>query len=65
VQLLIVLKGLCRVQKWGEAVQEVEAGGQISIAPGEKHWHGASPGSDMAHVAVNIDASTTWMEAVE
>lgn len=65
VQLLIVLQGVCHVQKWGEAVQELKAGSQICIAADEKHWHGAAPGSAMAHVAVNIDASTTWMEAVE
>ncbi|MEE8584548.1 MAG: cupin domain-containing protein [Acidobacteriota bacterium] len=64
VQLLIVLKGRCLVQKWAKAVRQVEAGGQVSIAPGEKHWHGAAPGAAMAHVAVNVDASTTWMEAV-
>lgn len=65
VQLLIVLKGVCRLQKWGEAVEELAAGSQACIAAGEKHWHGAAPGSVMAHVAVNIDASTSWMEAVD
>ena len=31
------------------------------IAPGEKHWHGATPGSRGVHIAVNINAQTTWL----
>ena len=35
-----------------------------SIAPGERHWHGASADGRMVHVALNVDASTTWLEKV-
>lgn len=63
-QLLIVVEGTCRFQKDGEPVRDVRAGGIVSIAPGERHWHGASPDSRMVHVALNIDAATTWLEKV-
>jgi quercetin dioxygenase-like cupin family protein len=34
------------------------------IAPGEKHWHGASPGARATHLAVNVNAKTDWLEQV-
>ena len=63
-QLLMVIEGRCRLQKEGEPVQEVDAGGAVSITPGEKHWHGASLDTPMVHLALNIDAHTTWMAKV-
>jgi quercetin dioxygenase-like cupin family protein len=65
VQILLITEGRGRVQKWGEAVQEVSAGDTVSIAPGEKHWHGAARDARMVHLAVNIDTATEWMEPVE
>jgi len=63
-QLLLVVEGRCRFQKEGEPVREVGPGSVVSIAPGERHWHGASPDASMVHVALNIDAATTWLEKV-
>ena len=63
-QLLIVIAGTCRCQKEGEPVQEVAAGGIVAIEAGERHWHGATPDAPMIHIALNIDASTTWFEKV-
>ena len=63
-QLLVVVEGACRCQTEGEAVHEVPAGGIVSIAAGERHWHGATPDAPMTHIALNIDASTTWFEKV-
>jgi quercetin dioxygenase-like cupin family protein len=64
VQLLLIIDGRCRVQKEGEPIQEVPAGGAIRIEPGERHWHGASPDAPMTHLALNIDAATEWFEQV-
>ena len=64
VQLLLVVEGRCRVQKQGEPVRELGPGSVVSILPGEKHWHGAAPGSVMMHLAVNVQATTSWMEPV-
>jgi quercetin dioxygenase-like cupin family protein len=63
-QLLLVVEGTCRFQKEGEPVREVGDGGIVSIAAGERHWHGATPDAPMTHVALNIDAATTWLEKV-
>jgi len=63
-QLLLVVEGTCRVQKDGEPIQEIGAGGIVSIAPGARHWHGASPDARMIHLALNLDAATTWLEKV-
>jgi quercetin dioxygenase-like cupin family protein len=64
VQLLLVVEGCCRVQKAGEPIQEVAAGGAIRIEPGERHWHGATPDATMTHLAVNINTTTDWFERV-
>ena len=64
MQLLLVIEGRCRVQKDGESVQEVTAGGAVRIEPGERHWHGATPDGPMTHLALNIDAATEWFEPV-
>ncbi|HEY7170283.1 MAG TPA: cupin domain-containing protein [Vicinamibacterales bacterium] len=63
-QWLFVTEGRIRVQRWGEPSQDVEAGDTVMVAPGEKHWHGAVPGSRGVHVAVNLDVKTTWLEPV-
>src|SRR5262245_45880348 len=63
-QWLLVLDGRVRVQKAGEAPLEVEAGDAVVIAAGEKHWHGAAPGSYGTHLAVNVNVKTDWLEPV-
>ena len=52
------------MQKAGEPVHEVAAGGAIRIEPGERHWHGASADASMTHLALNIDAATEWFQQV-
>lgn len=64
-QWLFVLDGRIRVQVWGDAAHDLDIGDAVVIAPGEKHWHGAAPGSTGTHLAVNVNATTEWMEAVE
>lgn len=66
-QTLIVTAGVGRVQKWGDVVQEIRPGDVVWIPPGIKHWHGASPGMGMSHVAISesLDGkSVEWMEKV-
>lgn len=67
-QMLHILSGLARVQKAGERVQEVLPGDSVWFEPGERHWHGAAPGTAMVHLAVQqADASgnaATWLEPV-
>ena len=63
-QWLLVIEGRIRVQTEGSTPQDVESGDAVVFAPGEKHWHGAVPGSLGVHLAVNVNAQTTWLEPV-
>lgn len=63
-QWLFVVEGRVRVQAVGASAQDLDAGDAVVIAPGERHWHGAAPGSAGTHIAVNVNASTTWLEPV-
>jgi quercetin dioxygenase-like cupin family protein len=63
-QWLFVVEGRIRVQKLGEPAAEVVAGDAVVIQPGEKHWHGATPSARGAHLAVNVNTATNWLEPV-
>ena len=66
-QTLIVTAGTGRVRFWGGAIQEIKTGDVVWIPPGQKHWHGASPGSPMTHISVQeqMDGKTAeWFEKV-
>jgi quercetin dioxygenase-like cupin family protein len=66
-QTLIVTSGLGWAQCEGGPIEEVRPGDVIWFPPGEKHWHGATATTAMAHIAIteslngnNVD----WMEKV-
>lgn len=66
-QTLIVTAGCGRVQLDGSPVEEIRPGDVVRIAPGEKHWHGAAPGTAMTHIAIQEalnGSSADWMEKV-
>ena len=66
-QTLIVLFGRGRVQRNGGPIEEIHPGDVVWFAPGEKHWHGASPDTAMQHIAVQetLDGKAVeWMEHV-
>jgi 4-carboxymuconolactone decarboxylase len=66
-QTLIVTAGIGRVQSWGGPINEIRQGDVVSIPPGVKHWHGATPSSAMTHIAIteNLDGrSVEWLEKV-
>lgn len=66
-QTLIVTAGCGRVQRWGGPVEEIRPGDVVLIAPGEKHWHGASPTTAMTHIAVQEQSdgkAAEWLEKV-
>ncbi len=66
-QTLYILSGTCLVQKQGEPLAELNTGDVVWFAPGEKHWHGASPQGPMRHLAVHeaLDGKTVdWLEQV-
>jgi quercetin dioxygenase-like cupin family protein len=66
-QTLHILSGVGLVQVWGGPVREVRAGDTVYFAPDEKHWHGASPGVAMVHLAIQEAKDgkhVDWMEHV-
>jgi quercetin dioxygenase-like cupin family protein len=66
-QTLHVVSGAGCVQLWGEPIRLIKAGDSVWIAPGEKHWHGATPTTGMSHIAMHeaLDGSyAEWMEQV-
>ena len=66
-QTLIVTSGFGRTERWGGPIEEIRPGDVIWFAPGEKHWHGASPATAMTHTAIQeyLDGKAVdWMEKV-
>ena len=49
-QILIATSGTGRVQLAGEPAQVLNPGDSATIAPGERHWHGAGPDQVFAHI---------------
>ena len=66
-QTLIVTAGLGLVQREGGTIEEIGPGDSVWFAPGEKHWHGASPTTAMTHIAIaeGVDGKVVdWLEKV-
>ena len=66
-QTLIVLFGRGLAQREGGPVEDILPGDVVWFAPGEKHWHGASPTTAMTHIAVQevLDGKAVeWLEQV-
>jgi quercetin dioxygenase-like cupin family protein len=67
-QTLHVLSGHGLVQLEGQPIQEIHPGDTVSIAPNERHWHGAAAGNTMVHLAIQeTDAQgvdVVWLEPV-
>lgn len=67
-QLLFALDGVGLAQRDGDAVVELRAGDSVWFAPGERHWHGASPSAPFGYLSVQPVKDGTavhWMEAVD
>ena len=66
-QTLLVTSGVGWVQLAGGPIEEIRPGDIVWIAPGEKHWHGATSATAMTHIAIaeKLDGSAVdWMEQV-
>ena len=66
-QTLIVTAGHGRAQREGGPIEEIRPGDIVWFAPGEKHWHGASPTTAMTHIAIAemLDGKAVeWLEKV-
>jgi quercetin dioxygenase-like cupin family protein len=66
-QTLIVTFGCGWAQLEGGLVEEIRPGDIVWFAPGEKHWHGATPTTPMTHIAIAeaLDGKVVdWLEKV-
>lgn len=66
-QTLLVTAGCGLAQRWGGPVEQLLPGDVVWFAPGEKHWHGATPTTAMTHIAIQErsgDQTADWMEKV-
>jgi quercetin dioxygenase-like cupin family protein len=66
-QTLIVTAGRGWAQREGGRVEEIRPGDVVSIAPDEKHWHGATATTAMTHIAIQErlnGRAVEWMEHV-
>ena len=66
-QALIVTAGCGIVQCEGEAARLIRPGDVVQCPPGEKHWHGAAPGTAMTHIAIQetLDGTAVnWLDKV-
>ena len=66
-QFLYVLSGVGQAQRDGGPVEELRAGDGVWFAPGEKHWHGASPSSPFSYLSIQAvadGAAVHWLEPI-
>jgi quercetin dioxygenase-like cupin family protein len=66
-QILIVTDGTGYYQEKGKPAQLLRKGDVVTILPGVVHWHGASPGSEFTHIAINANTQhglVDWLERV-
>lgn len=66
-QTLIVTAGCGWAQREGGQIEEIRPGDVIWFAPGERHWHGATPKTAMTHIAIQErlnGKAVDWMEKV-
>ena len=66
-QTLIITSGCGWVQRDGGVVEEVHPGDVVWFDPDEKHWHGATSGNAMTHIAIQEQLNgkvVEWLEKV-
>jgi quercetin dioxygenase-like cupin family protein len=66
-QTLIVVSGTGWHQCEGEPKETITTGDIVFCEPNRRHWHGATPGEPMAHIALQEAHGgkvVTWMEKV-
>ncbi len=60
-QVLYCVSGAGRVQKDDGETVTITPGDVVYAPPGERHWHGAAPGSHMVHLSLTTGAPTEWL----
>lgn len=66
-QILLVTEGTGYYQEKGQSISVIRKGDVIKCLPNVEHWHGASPGSMMTHIAINPNTEkgiVVWLQKV-
>lgn len=66
-QVLIVTEGNGFYQEEGKQAQKIKKGDVVNIPENTKHWHGASAGSQLVHLAITNfedNVNVVWLEPV-
>jgi len=66
-QILLITDGVAYYQEKGKPKQVLVKGQTVKCLPGVMHWHGASPGDQMTHIAIspNLEkGGVVWLEKV-
>lgn len=66
-QRLVVLEGSGWTQIEGGSIEAIHAGDVVWCPPDVRHWHGATPSTPMAHIAIQEaenGSPVEWMEHV-
>jgi quercetin dioxygenase-like cupin family protein len=63
-QTIFVTEGIGLCQHEGGPIEVIKPGDRVFFEPGENHWHGATPGRFMTHIAIQEADETgspvTW-----
>ena len=62
IQVLFGLSGICLVANRQGSEILLNPGDVVVIDPEEEHWHGAAPGEEGEHLAINLGTDTTWLD---
>jgi quercetin dioxygenase-like cupin family protein len=64
-QILLVTSGKGYHQLRGQPIELIKSGDVVKVPPGVPHWHGATPDSELIHLAISTNAQkgiVVWME---
>ena len=64
-QVLLVTEGKGYYQERGGPIRLMQKGDVVKCLPGVEHWHGASPTSELTHIAIAPDAGSIPAEATK
>jgi quercetin dioxygenase-like cupin family protein len=66
-QILLVTDGKGFYQEKGKPAQPIQKGNVVRIPPDTEHWHGASSGNSLTHIAISPNqqkGSVEWLQPV-
>jgi quercetin dioxygenase-like cupin family protein len=63
-QILYIIEGSGQAATESDGPIDLRPGDVVVTPPGERHWHGASEGESMTHLAISFGA-TEWFDRVD